>query len=122
MDSKDMGYFVSYNLRVLELSFKQLQRYLKRKQEEKKAANTFLQLGDINERQAQIVKMYVDNPKEVITVKDVQSKFFVSATTAKGDIMGLVNRGLLNEFAFNKVKKGYVRSEEFEDAIKPIIK
>ena len=122
MDSKDMGYFVSYNLRVLELSFKQLQRYLKRKQEEKKAANTFLQLGDINERQAQIVKMFVDNPKEVITVKDVQSKFFVSATTAKGDIMGLVNRGLLNEFAFNKVKRGYVRSEEFDAAIKPILK
>jgi len=122
MDSKDMGYFVSYNLRVLELSFKQLQRYLKRKQEEKKAANTFLQLGDINERQAQIVKMYVDNPKEVITVKDVQSKFFVSATTAKGDIMGLVNRGFLNEFAFNKVKRGYVKSEEFDAAIKPILK
>ena len=122
MDSKDMGYYVSYNLRVLELSFKQLQRYLKRKQEEKKAANTFLQLGDINERQAQIVKMFVDNPKEVITVKDVQSKFFVSATTAKGDIMGLVNRGLLNEFAFNKVKRGYVRSEEFDAAIKPILK
>lgn len=122
VDSNDMGYFVSYNLRVLELSFKQLQRYLKRKQEEKKAANTFLQLGDINDRQAQIVKMFVDNPKEVVTVKDVQSKFFVSATTAKGDIMGLVNRGLLNEFAFNKVKRGYVRSEEFEEAIKPIIK
>ena len=99
-DNNDIGYFVAYNLRVLDLSFKQLQGYLKRKQEEKKAANTFLQLGDINDRQAQIIKMFVDNPKEVITVKDIQSKFFVSATTAKGDIMGLVDRGLINEFAF----------------------
>ena len=121
-DNKDIGYFVAYNLRVLDLSFKQLQGYLKRKQEEKKAANTFLQLGDINDRQAQIIKMFVDNPKEVITVKDIQTKFFISATTAKGDIMGLVNRGLLNEFAFNKVKRGYVRSEHFEEAVKPIIK
>ena len=66
--------------------------------------------------------MFVDNPKEVITVKDIQSKFLISATTAKVDIMGLVNRGLINEFAFNKVKRGYVRSEGFEDAIKQISK
>lgn len=121
-DNNDIGYFVAYNLRVLDLSFKQLQGYLKRKQEETKAANTFLQLGDINDRQAQIIKMYVDNPKEVITVKDIQSKFFVSATTAKSDIMGLVDRGLINEFAFNKVKRGYVRSDKFEEAVKPILK
>lgn len=122
VDSNDMGYFVAYNLRVLGLSFKQLQGYLKRKQEEKKAANTFLQLGDINDRQAQIVKMFVDNPKEVITVKDIQSKFFISATTAKTDIMGLVSRGLINEFAFNKVKRGYVRSEKFEESVKPLMR
>ena len=121
-DNNDIGYFVAYNLRALDLSFKQLQGYLKRKQEEKKAANTFLQLGDINDRQAQVIKMFVDNPKEVITVKDIQSKFFISATTAKADIMGLVNRGLINEFAFNKVKRGYVRSENFEESVKPLLK
>lgn len=121
-DMNDTGYFVAYNLRVLDLSFKQLQGYLKRKQEEKKAANTFLQLGDISDRQAQIIKMFVDNPKEVITVKDIQSKFFISATTAKSDIMGLVNQGLLNEFAFNKVKKGYVRGENFEVVVKPLLR
>ena len=113
---------MAYNLRVLDLSFKQLQGYLRRKQEEKQAANTFLQLGDINDRQAQIIKMFVDNPKEVITVKDIQNKFFISATTAKSDIMGLVNRGLVNEFAFNKVKRGYIRSENFETAVKPFLK
>lgn len=121
-DNNDIGYFVAYNLRVLGLSFKQLQGYLKRKQEEKKAANTFLQLGDINDRQARIIKMFVDNPKEVITVKDIQTKFFISATTAKVDIMGLVNRELINEFAFNKVKRGYVRSENFEELVKPLLK
>ena len=113
---------MAYNLRVLDLSFKQLQGYLKRKQEEKKAANTFLQLGDINDRQAQIIKMFVDNPKEVITVKDIQTKFFISATTAKVDIMGLMNHGLINEFAFNKVKRGYVRSENFEEMVQPLLK
>ena len=121
-DDKDMGYFVAYNLRVLELSFRQLQGYIKKKQDEKKAANTFLRLGEINDRQAQIIKMYVDNPKEVLTVKDIQNEFFVSATTAKTDIVGLMNRGLLSEISFNRVKKGYIRSEDFDTVIKPLLK
>lgn len=40
----DMGYFVAYNMRVLQQSFKQLQDYIKRKQEEKRAANSFCAL------------------------------------------------------------------------------
>jgi len=48
--------------------------------------------------------------------------FLISATTAKGDIMGLVNRGLINEFSFNKVKRGYVRSENFDKLVKPLLK
>lgn len=48
--------------------------------------------------------------------------FLLSATTAKGDIMGLVNRGLINEFSFNKVKRGYVRSENFDKLVKPLLK
>ena len=104
------------------MSFRQLQGYIKKKQDEKKAANTFLRLGEINDRQAQIIKMYVDNPKEVLTVKDIQNEFFVSATTAKTDIVGLMNRGLLSEISFNRVKKGYIRSEDFDTVIKPLLK
>lgn len=43
-DGMDMGYFVAYNMRVLQQSFKQLQDYIKRKQEEKRAANSFCAL------------------------------------------------------------------------------
>ena len=121
-DGNDIGYFVAYNLRVLSKSFKQLQDYLKRKQEEKSAANTFLLLGNINSRQAMIINMFVDNPQEVLTVKDLQLKFSVSAMTAKSDLVGLVNRGLVNEFSFNKVKKGYRRSPNFDEAVRPFLK
>lgn len=114
-DGMDLGYFVAYNLRVLHLSFGQLQAYIQKKQNEKRAANTFLQLGGINERQAQIIRLFHENPKEVLTVKDVQAKFLVSPTTAKTDILGLVERGLLAEISFNKVKKGYIRGERFEE-------
>ena len=119
-DENDMGYFVAYNMRVLQQAFRELQTYIKRKQKEHLAANTYLRLGDINERQAQIIQLLVDNPKAVLTIKELQNRFLVTPTTAKTDIMGLVSRGLVSEFAFNKVKKGYVRSEGFEEVIKQL--
>lgn len=119
-DCMDMGYFIIYNLKVLDKAFKQLQTYIKKKQEDKLLANTLLQIGDINERQAQIIRMFIDNPKEVLTVKDVQAKFLVTPTTAKSDIVGLVQRKLLDEISFNKVKKGYIKGKEFDESIKSI--
>lgn len=120
-DFMDVGYFIMYNLKVLDKAFKQLQAYIKKKQDEKMLANTFLQLGDINERQAQIIRMFLDNPNEVLTVRDVQAKFLITPTTAKSDLMGLVLRNLLTEISFNKVKKGYIKGEMFDDSIKSII-
>ena len=116
-DDHDLGYFIFYNLRVLEQAFKQLQEYIKRKQEERAAANIFLQIGDINERQAQILKMFLDNPKGAITVRDLQDKFMISPTTAKTDITGLLQRGLLAEIAFNKVKRGYIKGDQFDNLV-----
>lgn len=116
-DNKDLGYFVAYNLKVLEQSFRQLQDYIRRKQNEQKAAGDYLRIGGINERQAQIIKMFADDPKAVITVKALQGKFLVSPTTAKADLIPLVERGLLSEIPLNKVKRGYVKGEEFDRTV-----
>ena len=117
-DGMDMGYFVAYNMRVLQQSFKQLQDYIKRKQEEKRAANSFLRIGNINTRQAQIIKMFADDSNLVVTIADLQAKFLVSPTTAKADVVGLMNMGLLSEISFNKVKKGYIKGEQFDEITK----
>ena len=117
-DGMDMGYFVAYNMRVLQQSFKQLQDYIKRKQEEKRAANPFLRIGNINARQAQIIKMFADDSNLVVTIADLQAKFLVSPTTAKADVVGLMNMGLLSEISFNKVKKGYIKGEQFDEITK----
>ena len=119
-DHNDMGYFIDYNLEVLAKAFKKLQEYLNRKAVEKRMANTFLRLGNINNRQAMVIKMFYDNPKEVITVKDLEGKFRVTAATAKSDIVGLMQRGFLGEVSFNKVKKGYVKGEQFDELIKQV--
>lgn len=113
-DGRDIGYFVAYNLRVLQLSFEQLQDYIKHKQAEKNAANNFLKIGGINTRQAQIVKLFADNPDLIVTVKDMQVRFAISPTTAKADLIGLVDKELLDELPLNRVKKGYVKAKSWD--------
>ena len=113
-DQHDLGYFVSYHLHVLEQAFNELQQYIKRKTDLQKQAAQFLRLGDINPRQAEIIRLFHDNPHEVITVKDMQAKFSITPTTAKSDISGLVKRGILEEIALNKVKRGYIKGAAFD--------
>ena len=116
-DGMDIGYFVSYNLSVLEQSYKQLQDYIKRKQNEKKAANIYLRMGDFNERQAQIIKLFVDDSTTLITIKDLQIKFGISPTTAKNDIIGLLKKNIITEIALNKVKRAYIRGEGLDSLL-----
>ncbi len=117
-DGNDIGYFIAYNLRVLGLAFKDLQNYLNRKIQERKMAATFLHIDGINERQAEIIKLYYDNPKEMFTVKELQGRFLVTPTTIKSDLVGLMDLGVVSEVALNKIKKGYIRGEKFEEVVK----
>lgn len=119
-DNNDIGYFIAHNLRVLDLAFKDLQRYINRKTQERKIAASFLQLDNVNERQAEIIKIYNDNPKEMLTVKDLQTRFMITPTTAKKDILGLMQLGMLSEISFNKVKKGYIKGDLFDEKVKAI--
>lgn len=116
-DDMDIGYFITYNLRVLDLAFMDLQRYLQRKMEEHKMASTFLNIPNVNERQAEIIKMYFDNPKEMYTVKDFQARFLVTPTTIKSDLDHLMEMGLIKQIALNKVKKGYIKGDTFDETI-----
>lgn len=119
-DDMDLGYFINYNLKVLEQAYRELKEYIQRKQAEKKASYQFMRLGYINDRQAQVIQRFVDDPSEIITVKDLQERFFISPTTAKLDIVHLMERGLLKEIAFNKVKKGYIKGEKFDEMLATI--
>lgn len=116
-DNLDIGYFVSYNLRVLKLSFEQLKSYIAKKQIEKRSANNFMVLDNVNERQAQIIQYFIDKPNVMFTVKDIQTRFYITAMTARKDLVGLVEKGYLVELSINNLKKGYVRSETFSDLI-----
>lgn len=111
-DGNDMGYFVAYNLKALETSFQQLREYIQRKQQEKKAASTFMMAGNINYRQAIVLQRLKDKPDTIFTVKDVQEQFSVSSMTARKDLTDLVQQGYLTEIAINKVTRGYINNFE----------
>lgn len=116
-DDMDLGYFIDYNLNVLEQSFQQLKEYIQKKQNEKLFSKKYLKIGNINERQSQIIQMFVDEPEEIITVKDIQTKFSITPTTAKTDIIGLIDKGILQEVYLNKRKRGYIRGNEFNNIV-----
>ena len=114
-DGNDMGYFVAYNLRALEISFQQLRDYIQRKQREKKAASAFMKAGNINQRQALVLQWLTEEPDTVFTVKDLQEQFSVSSMTARKDLSELVRQGYLEEIAINKVTRGYIKKQEEEE-------
>ena len=111
-DGNDMGYFVAYNLKALEISFQQLRDYIQRKQQEKKAANAFMLAGNVNQRQALVLQRLTEEPDTIMTVKDVQELFSVSSMTARKDLTDLVQQGYLKEIAINKVTRGYIKMQE----------
>ena len=117
-DGNDMGYFVAYNLRALEISFQQLRDYIQRKQREKKAANAFMLVGSINHRQALVLQRLSEEPDAILTVRDVQELFSVSSMTARKDLADLVQQGYMTEIAINKVTRGYIKNEQFEELTK----
>lgn len=113
-DDYDLGYFVTYHLKVLSLAFKKLQDYIQRKIYQRQNSINLLQLGSINERQAIILSLYRDNPKMIMTVKEVENRFSVSHTTAKSDLDGLVSQQFLKKIPINKVKFSYIKGELFD--------
>lgn len=116
-DQNDIGYFITYNLRIIDLAFQELQNYIKYKQKERKDRNTFLRIDNINERQADIINLFYNDPQRIVTIKELENRFSVTATTAKSDIQGLLNKQILSEISFNKIKRGYIKGEKFDEIV-----
>lgn len=118
-DENDIGYFIYYNLRVLNVAFKKLQTYIQFKHQRLKASS-FFKLGDINERQADILMIIKKHPQTMLTIKEIQNRYSISHPTAKNDIDKLVAKKLLSEIHLNKVKSGYRKGDNFDELTKSI--
>ena len=116
-DSNDLGYFIQYNLNVLQKSFEDLRRYLTRKSKEKINAGRLLLLGNITPRQAEILNRYIAKPDEVLTAADTAGFTGVSQGTAKSDLKDLTQKNYLSEIPLNGKTKAYIRSARFVELI-----
>ena len=116
-DRMDIGYFLSYNLRVLAIAFQELQEYIQRKITQKQKAVDFLKLGFVNERQATILSMVRDDPRIILSISELRSKFQISQPTAKADIDKLVERGLLERIPVNGRQFNYMKGEKFDEEL-----
>ena len=87
------------------------------KHEDEQQTSDFLKLGNINARQAQIIKWYNDSPNLSFSVKEIQTRMNVSYPTAKGDLEGLVKLGYVDIIPVNKVKSIYARSMKFKELV-----
>lgn len=119
-DGYDLGYFITYHLRVLCLAFENLQNYIQRKIAQKQNNIDLFKLGNINERQVVILSLFRNNPKTILTVKELENRFGISHTTASSDLDVLVERGLLQKIAVNKVKFNYIKGPSFDKELNTI--
>lgn len=112
-DDMDMSYFINYNLVAMKKAYEDLKLYLQRKINEQRDSYKFHGSNNINERQAQIIKLLTDNPQILLTAKELANRFPVSIKTARTDLQHLVELKILMEAPINKRTVGYIRTEEF---------
>ena len=116
-DELDLGYFINYNLNVLQQSFNELKIYLNKKTNEEKSLFDFKFIKGINERQAQIIKMCIEKPSTIFIAKELETTFNVSVKTIRNDLIGLVQLGILDSLAINQRLTGYARVQNLEEKL-----
>lgn len=116
-DNLDLGYFINYNLKILQQSFDELKIYLNKKANEEKSLLDFKFIKGINERQTQIIKICIEKPSTIFIAKELETTFNVSVKTIRNDLMGLVQLGILESVAINQRLTGYTKVQNLEEKL-----
>jgi Fic family protein len=95
-DDGDTTYFVLYQLRVILRAMDELEGYLERKMEETRKIEALIRNGSgLNHRQTTLLAHALRNPYATYTVKEHSSFHNVVQATARTDLDGLTERGML---------------------------
>lgn len=119
-DELDLSYFINYNLETMKKAYEDLKAYLQKKIKEQQDFYTFRGFSNINERQAQIIKILTEKPTSFFTAKELATRFNITSKTARTDLQHLAKLGLMKESPVNNRTIGYVRSESFENRLKEL--
>ncbi|WP_321429634.1 Fic family protein [uncultured Methanolobus sp.] len=120
LDENDVTYFINYQLKTMDQAFKSLKGYISKKIEEKKQLYDLKKIPGINERQSYILKWLLDDPKMTFTIKEIENRLSIVYQTARTDIMGLEELGLLERNKVDKKKMLFYRSNEFNDILQQL--
>jgi Fic family protein len=95
-DDNDVTYFIDYQLTVIERSMTSLSAYLARKMKETKEITDLLHgSNDLNLRQIGILGDALRDSGEQFTITPQSRRYKVTYETARSDLMGLEELGLL---------------------------
>lgn len=101
-DGTDMTYFVSHQLDVIIKAVEGLRGYLARKGQERSQAESLLRPGSplgamLNHRQRALLLHAIRNPESAYEIAGHQASHRVTYPTARSDLLGLVELGLLEQ-------------------------
>ena len=89
-----------------------MEKYISRKKEEQREAMKLIQgIKEINIRQAEILKEFINEPEKQFLIAEILSKYGVVYQTARNDLLFLARLGYLekikikNKFVFRLSKK-----------------
>ena len=102
----------------MDKAYDALREYIQRKIDEKKYITNFQRIQFINNRQAEILKWFYDEPHLLLTVKEVENRLRVSNQTARTDLQQLIQYGYVELIQINKKKQAFARISDFENKIK----
>lgn len=117
-DDRDLTYFIMYQLRMVVQAISELEGYLQKKMAEVKRTEKLIkQLGTLNHRQTALLNHALRRPDHSYTVKSHSMSHNIVSQTARTDLDGLVERGMLEK---RKVGKGHTfyPIEDLSDKLK----
>ena len=102
-DDGDLTYFISFNIQVILEAIQALEDYLRREEDqERKAASQVAAIPGLNSRQARFISHALSHPKQTYTIRRHQAAQGISYQTARADLLGLADKGLLNKIQRGK--------------------
>lgn len=102
-DCGDLTYFIKYNLNCIKKALDEILEYLGRKQKEQsQTLKTISESGNLNLRQAEIVKRCLKQPEKPITIKEIITTYSVAYATARSDLLKLEKLGYVEKRGWKK--------------------
>ncbi len=116
-DDNDLTYSVLFQLRATQRALGALRTYLAQKQAEQQAMAAVLrQLPAINYRQRALLEDALRDPSQVHTFKSHSITHNISLLTARADLIGLAERGMMTEIKQGR-QRGFVAAADLVERL-----